>query len=170
MRSQIQAGSEYIFLQNNIPIAIVIFFTILGVGYLCWAYRSKYPSVIGLFVLITCPLFFPSPITASRFAMITFRTDRFSLLVSPFFACAIAIGFLLLLFTLHENKYTKKIALVFGVLIFSYLCFSALTMDNASDSKDLPFQLGRVYFTESELTAFDFVPQFIEYNSSIFIG
>src|SRR5665647_1402465 len=167
LRSQIQAGSEYIFLQNNIPIAIVIFLTVLGVGYLCWAYRSKYPSVIGLFVLITCPLFFPSPISASRFAMINFRTDRFSLLVSPFFACAIAIGYLLLLSTLHENKYTKKIAVVFGVLIFSYLCFSALTVDNASDSKDLPFQLGRVYFTESELNAFDFVPQFIEYNSSI---
>src|SRR5665647_2875157 len=167
LRSQIQAGSEYIFLQNNIPIAIVIFLTVLGVGYLCWAYRSKYPSVIGLFVLITCPLFFPSPISASRFAMINFRTDRFSLLVSPFFACAIAIGYLLLLSTLHENKYTKKIAVVFGVLIFSYLCFSALTVDNASDSKDLPFQLGRVYFTESELNAFDFVPQFIDYNSSI---
>jgi hypothetical protein len=167
LRSQIQAGSEYIFLQNNIHIAILIFLTILGVGYLCWAYNSKYPAVIGLFVLITIPLFFPSPITASRFAMLTFRTDRFSLLVSPFFACAIAIGFLVLLFILHDNKYTRKIALVSGVLIFSYLCFSALTLDNAADSKDLPLQTGRVYFTESELTAFNFVPQFIEFNSSI---
>ena len=167
LRSQIQAGSEYIFLQNNIPIAIIIFLTILGVGYLFWAYRSKYPAVIGLFVLVTCPLFFPSPITASRFAMMNFRTDRFILLLSPFFACAIAIGYLFLLYTLHENKYTKKIAVVFGVLIFSYLCLSALTVDNASDSKDLPFQMGRVYFTESELNAFDFVPQFIEYNSSL---
>ena len=167
LRSQIQAGSEYIFLQNNIPLAIVIFFTILGVGYLCWAYRSKYPAVIGLFVLVTIPLFFPSPISASRMAMLTLRTDRFILLVAPFFACAIAIGFLVLLSTLHENKYTKKIALIFGVLIFSYLCISALTIDNASDSKDLPFEMGRVYFTESEMTAFDFVPQFIEYNSSV---
>jgi len=100
-------------------------------------------------------------------AMLTLRIDRFSLLVAPFFACAIAIGFVVLLYTLHENKYTKKIALFFGVLLFSYLCLSALTVDNASDSKDLPFQLGRVYFTESELTAFHFVPQFIEYNSSV---
>jgi len=167
MRSQIQVGSEYLFLQNNIHIAIAIFFTILGAGYLCWAYRSKYPSVVGLFVLVTIPLFFPSPLTASRMAMLTLRIDRFSLLVAPFFACAIAIGFVVLLYTLHENKYTKKIALFFGVLLFSYLCLSALTVDNASDSKDLPFQLGRVYFTESELTAFHFVPQFIEYNSSV---
>ncbi len=167
MRSQIQAGSEYIFLQNNIHIAVIIFLTILGVGYLCWAYKSKYPSVIGLFVLATSLLYFPSPITASRFAMINFRTDRFTLLVSPFFACAIAIGFLSLLYLLYDNKYTRKIAVIFGVVVFSYLCFSALTVDNASDSKDLPLQQGRVYFTRSEMNAFDFIPRFIEYNSSI---
>ena len=167
LRSQVQAGSEYIFLQDNIYIAIAIFFMILGAGYLCWAYRSKYPSVIGLFVLITSPLYFPSPITASRMAMITLRADRFSLLVAPFFACVIAIGFLVLLYTFYDNKYTRKIALFFGVLIFSYLCFSALTVDNASDSKDLSILRGRVYFTEPEITAFNFVPQFIEYNSSV---
>ena len=167
MRSQIQVGSEYIFLQNNIHIAIVIFFTILGIGYLCWAYRAKYPSVIALFVLFTFPLFFPSPITASRMAMITLRTDRFTLLVAPFFACAIAIGFLVLLYIFYDNKYTRNITFFFSILIFSYLCFSALTIDNASDSIDLPLSSGRVYFIESELTAFNFVPQFIEYNSTV---
>jgi hypothetical protein len=167
MRSQIQAGSEYIFLQTNIHIAIMIFFTILGVGYLCWAYKSKYPSVLGLFVLITFPLFFPSPISASRMAMLTFRTDRFTLLVAPFFAYAIAIGFLVFLYTFYNNKYAKKISFFFGILIFSYLCFSALTIDNASDSRDLSVQRGRVYFTEAELAAFNFVPQFIENNSTV---
>ena len=169
MRSQIQSVNAYIFLQDNFHIAIAIFLTFLGVGYLCWAYRSKYPSIIGLFVLIACPLFFPSPITASRMATIILRTDRFSLLVSPFFAYAIAIGFLVLLFYLNDYKYTRKIALFFGIMIFSFLCFSALTIDNATDSKDLTFQRGRVYFTESEITAFDFVPKFVEYNSSVFI-
>jgi hypothetical protein len=167
VRSQVQAVNAYIFLQDNFHIAIAIFLTFLGIGYLCWAYRSKYPSVIGLFVLITCPLFFPSPITASRMATITFRTDRFSLLVSPFFAYAIAIGFLVLLFIMYDNKYTRKIALFFGIMIFSFLCFSALTIDNATDSKDLTFQRGRVYFTEPEITAFDFVPNFVAYNSSV---
>jgi hypothetical protein len=167
VRSQVQAVNAYIFLQDNFHIAIAIFLTILGIGYLCWAYRSKYPSVIGLFVLITSPLFFPSPITASRMATILLRADRFSLLVSPFFAYAIAIGFLVLLFTLNDNKYTRKIALFFGILIFSFLCFSALTIDNATDSRDLTFQRGRVYFTEPEITAFDFVPGFVVYNSSV---
>jgi hypothetical protein len=167
VRSQVQAVNAYIFLQDNFHIAIAIFLTFLGIGYLCWAYRSKYPSVIGLFVLITCPLFFPSPITASRMATITLRTDRFSLLVSPFFAYAIAIGFLVLLFIMYDNKYTRKIALFSGIMIFSFLCFSALTIDNATDSKDLSFQRGRVYFTEPELTAFDFVPEFVAYNSSL---
>jgi hypothetical protein len=167
MRSQIQAGSEYIFLLTNIPVAITIFFTLLGVGYLCWAYRSKYPSVIGLFVLVTSPLFFPSPISASRMATLVLRTDRFSLLVAPFFACAVALGFLVLFYIFYNKKYAQKIALVFGVLIFSYLCFSALTIDNARDSKDLPTTQGRFYFTEPEIAAFNFVPQFVAYNSSV---
>jgi hypothetical protein len=140
---------------------------ILGVGYLCWAYRSKYPSVIGLFALITAPLYFPSPISASRMATITFRVDRFSLLVAPFFACVIAIGFLVLLYVFYNHKYTRKIALFFGVLIFSYLCFSALTIDNATDSQDLSVQRGREYFTEPEITAFNFVPAYIENNSTV---
>ena len=167
MRSQIQVGSEFIFLQNNVYLAVFIFFTILGIGYLCWAYRSKYPSVIGLFVLVMIPLYFPSPITASRMAMITLRTDRFALLVAPFFASVIAIGCLVLLYSLYTSKYTRKIALLLGVLIFSYICFSALTVENASDCKDLAPPRGRVYFTEPELTAFNFVPQFIAHNSSV---
>jgi hypothetical protein len=167
VRSQIQVGSEFIFLQNNVYLAVFIFFTILGIGYLCWAYRSKYPSVIGLFVLVMIPLYFPSPITASRMAMITLRTDRFALLVAPFFASVIAIGCLVLLYSLYTSKYTRKIALLLGVLIFSYICFSALTVENASDCKDLAPPRGRVYFTEPELTAFNFVPQFIAHNSSV---
>jgi len=167
LRSQVQEGSEYIFLQDNFYIAIAIFFMILGVGYLCWAYRSKYPSVIGLFALFTAPLYFPSPVSASRMATITFRVDRFSLLVAPFFACVIAIGFLVLLYIFYDNKYTRKIALFFSVLIFSYLCFSALTIDNATDSQDLSLQRGREYFTEPEITAFNFVPAYIENNSTV---
>jgi phosphate/sulfate permease len=99
--------------------------------------------------------------------MITLRIDRFQLLISPFIAFVIAIGFLFLLSALHKNKYTRKIAVVFGVLIFSFLCFSALTGINATDSKDFPTDQNRVYFTEPEMNAFDFIPRFIEYNTTI---
>jgi len=161
------AGYEYSFLENNITTAISIFFVVLGVGYIFWAYRSKYPSVIGLFVLIMCPVYFPSPLTASKFAQVTFRIDRFELLISPFFAFASAMGFLFLLYTFYKNKSTKKIALVFGLLIFSYLCFSALTGGNASDSPDLSINQSRGYFTESEMNSFDFISQYVRYNSTI---
>ncbi|MCX6329102.1 MAG: hypothetical protein NTZ85_06245 [Bacteroidia bacterium] len=167
VRSGIVTGNEYIFLTENISAAIIIFLLLLGSGYLCWAYKSKYPSLIGLFALIVCPLYFPSPLTASSFAMITLRMDRFLLLFSPFIAFVIVIGFSFLLFTLSENKYTRKIAVVIGLLIFSYLCFSALTGDNAPDSKDFPTDQNRKHFTEAEMNAFDFIPQFIEYNATI---
>jgi len=160
------AGYEYIFLQENISTAILIFFVILGAGYLCWAYKGKYISIFALFVLCMSPLYFPSPITASKIAMSVLRTDRFSLLLSPFFAFIIAIGLLLVLHILFKNKYTQKIALIFGVLIFSYLCFSALTDYNATDSKDLSSR-SRVYFTESEMDAFNYIPVFVKYNSTI---
>jgi hypothetical protein len=165
--SQIIPGNEIIFLENNITTAIIIFFVISGTGYLCWAYNSKYPAIIGLFALITSPLYFPSPLTASAMAMITFRIDRFSLLISPFIAGALAIGLLILLSTLNRNTYARKIAIVLGVLIFSYLCFSALTVENASDSLDMAPHDSRTYFTEPELHAFGFIPQFAASNTTI---
>jgi len=166
LKAQI-AGYEYIFLTNNISTALSIFFVILGAAYLLWAYRSKYPSVIGLFVLIMSLVYFPSPITASSFAMVTLGIDRLSLLISPFFAYATAMGFLVLLYTLYQNKFTQKIAFVFGVLIFSYLCFSALTSQTASDSLDLSVNQSRVYFTESEMNSFNYISQFVQSNSTI---
>lgn len=165
--SQIIPGNEIIFLENNIPTAILIFFVVIGTGYLCWAYKSKYPSVIGLFALIASPLYFPSPLTASAMAMITFRIDRFSLLISPFIACVLAIGLLILLSTLHRNRYARKIVIVAGVVLFSYLCYSALTVENASDSLDLSPHETRTFFTEPEMQAFGFVPQFVASNSTI---
>jgi hypothetical protein len=163
----IQPGNGIIFLQENIITALIIFFVMVGIGYLCYAYQSKYPSVIGLFVLVTFPLYFPSPLKASAFAMLILRIDRISLLLSPFVAFAFAVGFLLVLNILHQNKYTGKIALCLGVLIFSVLCFSALTVENASDSPDVSSHLRREYFTEPELNSFAFVPHYIPYNSTI---
>jgi len=165
--SQIIPGNEIIFLENNFTTAIIIFFVISGAGYLCWAYKSKYPAILGLFALITSPLYFPSPLTASAMAMITFRIDRFSLLISPFIACALAIGLLILLSTLYRNTYAKKIAIVLGVVIFSYLCFFALTVENASDSLDISPHESRPYFTEPELHAFGFIPEFATSNTTI---
>ena len=165
--SQINPGNEFIFLENNITTAIIIFFVISGTGYLCWAYKSKYPAVIGLFALITSPLYFPSPLTASAMAMITFRIDRFGLLISPFIAGVLAIGLLVLLVAMARNTYAKKIAIVVGVLLFSYLCFSALTVENASDSLDISPHESRTYFTEPEIQAFGFLPAFAPPNSTI---
>ena len=159
-------GLGYSYLVSNISTAVIIFFVILGIAYLLYASKSKYPSVIGLFALCMSPLYFPSPLTASRFVMTTLRTDRFSLLISPFFAFALAIGSLLVLYILYENKITRKFALVFGLVIFSYLCFSAIT-GNASDSPDVTSHQNRQYFTESEMRAFAFIPQFVKYNSTI---
>jgi len=157
----------YAYLVDNISTAVIIFFAILGVGYLFWAYKSKYPSVIALFVLCMIPVFFPSPLTASRLFMVTLRVDRFMLLISPFFAFAAAIGFICLLSLLYDNKTTRKYALVVGLLVFSYLCFSAIAGTNVSDSLDLSPDQNRVYFSESEMHAFAFIPQFVENNSTI---
>lgn len=165
--SHINPGNEFIFLENHITSAILIFFVISGAGYLFWAYRSKYPAVIGLFALAVSPLYFPSPLTASAMAMITFRIDRFSLLVSPFIAGVLAIGLLIVLASLYRNVPVRKIAVIAGVVLFSYLCYSALTVENASDSLDISPVAARTFFTEPELTAFDFIPRFAPTNSTI---
>jgi hypothetical protein len=165
--AQVAPENVLIFLRENVTTTVIIFFVILGSSYLLWAKKSKYPAVIGLFALIMIPLYFPSPVTASAMAMITFRIDRFSLLLSPFFAFALATGFLLFLFLLHKNRYTRKIAVFFGVLIFSYLCLSAFTVETASDSPYIASDQIRQYFTESEMDAFSFIPQYVPYNSTI---
>ena len=167
LRSQVQPGNEFIFLENNLSTAIIIFLVFLGIGYICWAYKSKYLSVFGLFALLLTPLYFSSPITASRLAMITLRADRFGLLISPFFTCAFAIGFLVLLHSMHDNKFSRNIALFLGIIIFSYLCYSALTINNASDSPDISINQSRVYFTTAELNSFNFVSESADYGTSI---
>ena len=98
--------------------------------------------------------------------MITLRVDRFGLLISPFFACAFAIGFLVLLQT-HDNKSSRNIALLLGIIIFSYLCYSALTVNNASDSPDISINQSRVYFTTAELNSFNFVSESAVYGTSV---
>jgi len=167
LRSQVQTGNEFIFLENNISTAIIIFFIFLGIGYVCWAYKSKYLSVFGLLALLLTPFYFPSPITASRVAMITLRTDRFVLLISPFFACAFAIGLLVLLHRMYDNKISRNVALLLGIIIFSYLCYSALTGNNASDSPDISQNQSRVYFTTAELSSFNFISGSAEYGTSV---
>ena len=119
------------------------------------------------FALIMIPLYFPSPITASGLAMVTLRMDRLVLLVAPFFAIVIGIGLMLLLAILYQNRHTRIIGLFCGLMIFTFLCFSAMTVDNASDCVDLSSNQSRVYFTQSEMNAFDFVTNHVTYGSAI---
>ncbi|HQJ88812.1 MAG TPA: hypothetical protein PLY91_09765 [Methanoregulaceae archaeon] len=167
VRSQVQAGNEYSFLWNNIDTTVTILLVMLGIGFLLWAYRSKYPSMIGLFALLMIPLRFPSPLTASSLATITFRTDRFDLLLAPFFAIALGMGFLTLYYTVQENTKIPKFAPVCCLLIFSFLSMSALIDGTASDCVDFSSNTSRVYFTEPELTAFEYVTDHVIHGSTI---
>lgn len=167
VRSEVQAGNEYIFLWNNLDTTVTIFLVLFGIGYLLWAYRSKYPSVIGLFALIMIPLRFPSPLTASSLAMITFRTDRFDLLLAPFYAIVIGFGFVSLFHAVHKKTTIRTFAPICCLFIFSFLCISALVDGTASDCVDISSNQSRVYFTEPELNAFEFVTDKALYGSAI---
>ncbi len=167
VRSSVQAGNEYIFLWNNIDTTVTVLLVLLGIGYLLWTYRAKYASVLGFFALIMTPLRFPSPLTASSLAMITFRTDRFELLLAPFYAIVIGAGFVSLFHTLNRNAVMRKVAPICCLLVFSFLCASALTGGNSSDCVDIISNESRVYFTDSEMKAFDFITNKVTFGSTI---
>ena len=103
MRPTINVENVYYYVLTNLDVAIITFFILLGIGYLLWAYRSRYLSTVAFFALVTSVFYLPNPIQLSYILTTVFRSDRISLFIAPFFAVVGAIG-LYVLFPVHYQE------------------------------------------------------------------
>lgn len=185
IKSNIQAGNELSFLLTNCDSFLFILFAIIGIGYIFWKGKPIYASVFGLFALIILVLYIPNPLQILWQTMTLFRFDRFMLLISPFMAFVMGWGiYIFCNYLIPSNSVPigvhdplpvrKKVSRILPICTVMFLvgmfAFTSTATDlNASDCVDL-WREGRItrYFTNADLSTFDFIERTVPNNSSIY--
>jgi hypothetical protein len=168
VKPSIQVGNEWTFLWENSGVSIMTFFIILGIGILVWKYRKNYISFFGIFALFTIVFFIPNPMQLLWANMTVFRSDRFMLLLAPFFAFVMSWG-LYSVFKVLKNKGVpiRIMGMTFLLVIISF-AFTGIAISNGSDSKDLILTGSREYFNQHDLSSFEHIVLFCPDGSNLY--
>ncbi len=150
-----------LYVQNNLYLSIFIFFALIGIGYILYLQKPQYFSVVALFTLVVLILYIPNPLFTSDTLSRMYRIDRFWILLSPFMALAMASG---IYWVNKLNQSRNRVA--FGVITIIFTIFVVFSLQNPV--MEITSKEGRLYFTEEELRAFNFVSEKIPYGLEIF--
>lgn len=161
----IQQGDIVTYLYSHIDISLLLFFTLCGIAYLLH-HADRYSFVYGVFILISLPLFIPSPIQTLWFTQVLLTADRIVLLLSPFFSFAMAYGIILVVSTANIHKEVSALKLLPILIIFTF-SFLSIAVTNGNDSYDMPFEKDRWYFNEIELVSLKFIDN-IPFGSTMY--
>lgn len=150
------------FLQNQIDMGIFLFFALIGIGYILYRQKPQYLPVIAIFSLFTLLFYVPNPLFTSQTFAITFRADRFWILLAPFMAFIMASG----IFWLSKltQKYTRS-KIFYSLIAFLFVLFVSFSLQYpilGITSKE-----ERLYFTESELNGFGYVTEKVPFGSQL---
>ena len=151
----------FLSLFDKIDIGILITFAITGMVFMIWRQKPKYLPVLGVFLLITLPLYLPNPFTTYSIFSDLFRLDRFLILVGPFITFAMAYGFILTYRFLNGRSTSK------AVLAWIYLCIVGVFVVTSLSGVVLSDPGDRRYFDIQELEGFSFVFDSIPYGSDL---
>jgi len=155
-----QNSLAFLYLYNNIETVVIIAFTMVGIGYMLWKQKPNYLIVIGLFSLVSLPLYIPSPLITSETFAILFRIDRFQILISPFIAFAMAYGLIVLINLIQKKPHFIKLSYSVIGLTLLILMFSSLSNVILTES-----QTNKLYFNSEELQGFKFIISSVPYGS-----
>jgi len=152
---------------KNYPL---IFFTLVGIGYVLWKKRYQYISVFGLLTLFTLIFYFPSPLYYFRGIHHILRIDRFRLLVAPFVALMMGWGIVIVSCYLVDKNISRKVIVSSAILlIIGYSIGSMVTNPYfISDCKDISWKPLRKYFTSEEIWTFKYVASYIPSRSFLY--
>lgn len=168
IKSSIQPGNELSFLVTNIDSFMLVFFALIGIGYILWKGKPKYASVFGLFALVTLILYIPNPLQTLWQTMNLFRFDRFMLFISPFMALVMGWGIYIFYNYLLKKNVSKKICSVIIILMVAGFCFTSVVQQNAKDCEDFPWEQHRRYFSNEELQGFNYIFEHVPYGSTLY--
>jgi hypothetical protein len=152
-----------IFLQNQMNMGIFLLFALVGIGYILYRQKPQYLPVIALFSLLTLILYVPNPLFTSQTIARMYRIDRFGILLAPFMTFVMASGIHYL--TRLSQRYTKS---GFSSSLIAILFASFVILSLQNPILDITSKEGRLYFTEGELSGYDYVTQKIPYGSELY--
>ena len=158
---QMQVAVMY--LQNQMDMGIFLFFALLGIGYILFRKKPQYLPVIAIFSLFALILYAPSPLSTSQTFARIFRIDRFGILLAPFMAFVMASGIFWLSKLTRKGAYSKVFHLLVVVLFASFVLLSL-----QNPILDMTSKEGRLYFTEGELSGYDYVNEKVPYGSVLY--
>ncbi|MCP1715279.1 hypothetical protein J2T58_001133 [Methanocalculus alkaliphilus] len=151
------------FVQNQIDISIFILFALVGIIYLLYRQKPQYLPVLAIFSLMVLIFYIPNPLLTSQTISRIYRIDRFALLIAPFMAFAMASGIFWL------SKWTQKSAfsrIYHSMIIIIFSLFILLSLQQPI--LDITSDEGRLYFTEGELTGYNYANNKIPFGVELY--
>ena len=159
-----QMQAAVMFLQNQIDMGIFLFFALVGIAYILYRQKPQYLPVVAMFSLFVLVFYIPNPLFTSQTIAGAYRIDRFWILIAPFMAFVMASGIFWL--SKWTQKYTTRWKIFNALIILSFVFFVVLSLQ--SSILDITSQEGRLYFTDGELSGYNYVTQKTPYGSKLY--
>lgn len=151
------------FLQDQIYMGIFLFFALIGIVYILYRQKPEYLPVVAMFSLFTLILYVPNPLFTSQTIARIYRIDRFWILLAPFMAFVMAVGVLWL--SKCWRGFTRR-KIFNAVIVLSFVAFVVSSLQNPI--LEITSAEGRLYFTEGELSGYNYVMGKIPYGSELY--
>lgn len=152
------------FLQNQMYMGIFLFFALVGIGYILYRQKPQYLPVVATFSLLVLILYVPNPLLTSQTFARIFRVDRFWVLIAPFMTFVMALGIFWL--SKWTQKRTTRWRPLNTVIMLSFIIFIFSSLQ--SPILEITSQEGRLYFTDGELSGYNYVAEKIPYGSELY--
>jgi len=149
------------FFLNNLTPQILLFFAIIGIGYIFVRNRSSYLWVVAAFSIVALLMYLPTPLSSIYQISIILGIKRFPLLITPFIAAIMGLGIIFFTYFLINKKVSPR---VISIILVSIVILYGLSSTGLFKS-DL--SAGRQSFDFDEVSALNFGYQYIPYGSTI---
>ncbi len=151
-----------IFLIGNLEILIFLLFATVGISYIFYSQKPFYLTVLAFFAIFAIFLYVPNPLLSIWQFTELLRSDRFSLLISPFIALIMACGMYAMISHLTMKNNSLKYALIPVFALFLIYCIGS------SNIMPVYQDASREEFNYDELTALQTIEAHVPYGSILY--
>jgi len=149
------------FFLNNLSLQILLFFAIIGIGYIFVRKSSHYLWVVAAFSIVALLVYLPTPISSIYQIAVIFGAGRLTILIRPFIAVIMGLGIIFFTSFLINKQVSPR---VISILLVSIVILYGLSSVSLFKSD---FGTSRQSFDLDEVSALNFGYQYIPYGSTI---
>lgn len=153
------------FLISNLPFCILMFFILIGIGFVIKQKFQKYLWGYAIIAFFFFPLYLPLATDYLK-TLSEYAANRFILYTSPIIMIIFAIGFYFILN--YRSKYPKKYIIIALTLVFIIYSFTGLINIAGYDYKYIPFSDPySSYFNKEDIASINFFDKYTENDATI---